>query len=67
MATFRAVIFPNWWLNDFFPLPIVISVLGFGVDGAVLRADFGHQHRAEEVGAALELCTDPPAEICHLV
>lgn len=45
----------------------ILTVLGFGVDGAVLRADFGHQHRAEEVGAALELGTDPPAEICHLV
>lgn len=45
----------------------ILTVLGFGVDGAVLGADFSHQHRAEEVGAALELGTDPPAEICHLV
>lgn len=45
----------------------ILTVLGFGVDGAVLGADFSHQHRAEEVGAALKLGTDPPAEICHLV
>lgn len=51
-------------LRGIFP---ILTVLGFGVDGAVLRADFSHQHRAEEVGAALELGTDSPAEICHLV
>lgn len=25
MTTFHVVVFPNWWLNDFFPLPIIIS------------------------------------------
>lgn len=25
MSTFHVVIFPNWWLNDFFPLSIIIS------------------------------------------
>lgn len=25
MSTFHVVIFPNWWLNDFFPLPVIIS------------------------------------------
>lgn len=25
MPTFHVIIFPNWWLNDFFPLSIIIS------------------------------------------
>lgn len=37
------------------------------MNGAVLWADFGHQHRTEQVGTALQLCTDSSAEIRHLI
>lgn len=37
------------------------------MNGAVLWADFSHQHRAEQIGAALQLCTDSSAEIRHLI
>lgn len=37
------------------------------MNGTVLWAVFGHQHRTEQIWAAFQLGTDPPAEIRHLV
>ena len=44
-----------------------LTVLGFGVNRAVLRAVFRNQHRTEQIWTALELGTDPAAEVRYLV
>ena len=49
------------------PFALPLTVFGFGVNRAVLRAVFRNQHRTEQIWTALELGTHPAAEVCYLV
>lgn len=45
----------------------VLTVFGFGMNGAVFWAVFRNQHRTEQVWTALQLGTNPSAKVCYLV
>lgn len=65
---------PTTWLHGLRVGPqtnvlfrFALTVFGFGVNGAVLRAVFRNQHRTEQIWTAFELGTNTAAEIRYLV